>query len=150
MSECTFAPKLTAIYKSKTPVNVNAGKIDEEKPKQEISITNVVEVQTAQERLYKLRVAQKNKKDKAKVDYEFEKQAEECTFAPQIISKKPARASTAEKTERQRQAEQKQMERIQKAVEEKERKNTMLVRGIPKPKNPTSLAQIPQQEEPQS
>ena len=47
MSECTFAPKLTAIYKSKTPVSVNAGKIDEEKSKQEISITNVVEVQTA-------------------------------------------------------------------------------------------------------
>lgn len=32
------------------------------------------------------------------------------------------------------------MERIQKAVEEKERKSTMLARGIPKPKNPTSLA----------
>ena len=100
MIECTFAPKLTAIYKPKTPASVNVGKIDEEKPKQEISITNVVEVQTAQERLYKLRVAQKNKKDKAKVDYEFEKQAEECTFAPQIITKKPARSSTAEKTER--------------------------------------------------
>ena len=44
MSECTFAPKLTAIYKPKTPASVNVGKIDEEKPKQEISIANVVEV----------------------------------------------------------------------------------------------------------
>lgn len=102
MGECTFAPKLTANYKQrpKTPVRVSSARIDEEKPKQEISIANVVEVQTAQERLYKLRVAQKNKRDKAKEDYEYEKQAEECTFAPNIITKKPLRAAVTEKTER--------------------------------------------------
>ena len=44
MSECTFAPKLTAIYKPKTPASTNAVNIDVEKPKQEISIANVVEV----------------------------------------------------------------------------------------------------------
>ena len=46
MGECTFAPKLTANYKPrpKTPVRVNSAKIDVEQAKQEISITNVVEV----------------------------------------------------------------------------------------------------------
>ena len=38
------------------------------------------------ERLYSKRKMQKNKTDKAKEDYEFEKQQEECTFAPKISS----------------------------------------------------------------
>ena len=44
-------------------------------------------------------------------------------------------------------AEQKQMERLQKAKEEKARVNNMMSRGVPKPKNPTSLQQIEKQEE---
>ena len=88
-----------------------------------------------------MRKAQKNKTDKAKEDYEFEKQADECTFAPNIKPKKIKKAvGPAEKTERQLKAEQKQMERLQKAKEEKERKAGMFTRGVPKPKNPTSLA----------
>ena len=39
------------------------------------------------------------------------------------------------------------MERLQKAKEEKERKAGMFTRGVPKPKNPTTLAQLPQQED---
>ena len=35
------------------------------------------------------------------------------------------------------------MERLQKAKEEKERKEGMFKRGVPKPKNPTTLAQLP-------
>ena len=55
-----------------------------------------------------MRKAQKNKTDKAKEDYEFEKQADECTFAPNIKPKKIKKAvGPAEKTERQLKAEQK-------------------------------------------
>ena len=39
------------------------------------------------------------------------------------------------------------MERLQKAKEEKERKAGMFTRGVPKPKNPTTLAQLPPQED---
>ena len=50
---------------------------------------------------------QKNKTDKTKEEYEFEKQAEECTFAPNIKPKKMTKksAAPAEKTERQLKAE---------------------------------------------
>ena len=53
----------------------------------------------AMERLYGMRKRQLDKTDKAKEDYEFEKQAEECTFAPNlqrkpVRSKKQAEAST--------------------------------------------------------
>ena len=45
-------------------------------------------------------MAQKNKRDKAKEDYEYEQQAEECTFVPKITKKTPVRSAIAEKTER--------------------------------------------------
>jgi len=67
LSECTFAPTLTA---RKT-------------------VTKASEA-PANERLYNMRRSQRDKTDKAKVDYEFEKQAEECTFAPNL-NRKPAR-----------------------------------------------------------
>ena len=39
------------------------------------------------------------------------------------------------------------MERLQKAKEEKERVNNMMSRGVPKPKNPTTLQQVDKLEE---
>jgi len=55
-----------------------------------------------------MRKAQKNKTDKTKEDYEYEKQAEECTFAPNTKSKPARKAKVAvEKTERQLKMEQK-------------------------------------------
>ena len=48
-----------------------------------------------------MRKAQINKTDKAKEDYEFEKQAEECTFAPNIKPKKIKKTGgPTEKTDR--------------------------------------------------
>jgi len=44
-------------------------------------------------------------------------------------------------------AEQKQLERLQKAKEEKERVKNMTSRGVPKPKNPTTLAAVDRQED---
>ena len=44
-------------------------------------------------------------------------------------------------------AEQKQRERLQKAKDEKERVKGMTSRGVPKPKNPTSLAALDKQED---
>ena len=38
--------------------------------------------------------------------------------------------------------EQKQLERLNKAREEKERIKNLTARGVPKPKNPTSLQQV--------
>ena len=70
---------------------------------------NIEEIEpTAAERLYKLRKEQKNKTDKPKEDYEFEKAAEECTFAPKIATKSArTKAKVVEKTDRQLKAEQK-------------------------------------------
>lgn len=53
----------------------------------------------------------------------------------------------AEKTERQLKAEQKQLERLQKAKEEKARVQNMTSRGVPKPKNPTTLAALDKQDD---
>lgn len=76
-----------------------------------------------------------DKRDKAKEDYEFEKQAQECTFAPNLSRKpvtKPQSAAKTAASERQQKTMQKQMERMNKAREEKERIKTMTQRGIPK------------------
>jgi len=110
-----------------------------------------------------MRKRQVDKADKTKADYEFEKQGQECTFAPKLMSKNPRyirdriekkiesdgkatplqvnssqdllasqpkaeapspqtqfRPMTAK--ERQDKFEQKQLERLKKAREEKERK----------------------------
>jgi len=99
------------------------------------------------ERLYGMRKKQIDKTDKAKEDYEFEKQSAECTFAPNL-SRKPARpkkVSEAVASERQQKTMQKQLERLNKAREEKERIKKMTERGIPKTKRPA--VQLEQQEE---
>ena len=49
----------------------------------------------ANERLYKMRKNQRDKTEKTKEEYEYEKQAQECTFAPKI-SRKPARTKKSE------------------------------------------------------
>ena len=63
----------------------------------------VVEAAPANERLYNQRKRQLDKTDKAKEDYEFEKQAEECTFAPNIKRKpvRPKKPVDTAATERQ-------------------------------------------------
>mmetsp|Transcript_12309 Transcript_12309/g.19096 ORF Transcript_12309/g.19096 Transcript_12309/m.19096 type:complete len:145 (+) Transcript_12309:2692-3126(+) len=45
--------------------------------------------QAKYERLYSLRKKQIEKTDKTKEDYEFEKNAAECTFAPRLATKQP-------------------------------------------------------------
>jgi hypothetical protein len=98
-----------------------------------------------------MRKDHKNKIDKAKEDYEFEKQQNECTFAPKTnnyipknqrknlvapqtvpVNGQQAQKLTAE--ERRQKTMQKQIDRMNKAREEKERVNTMTERGIPKSK----------------
>lgn len=97
-----------------------------------------------------------DKIDKTKEDYEFEKSQEECTFAPKLMSKQPkyirervtqntgetlnndaSRPMTAK--ERQAKTEQKNLERMKKAREEKDRKNAFRVRGEPKSKPMTEV-----------
>ena len=52
----------------------------------------------------------------------------------------------AEKTERQLKMEQKQLDRLNKAREEKERVSKLTQRGVPKPKTATTLATLPTDE----
>lgn len=106
--------------------------------------------------LYKLHKKQIDRTDKTKEDYEFERQQEECTFAPTIytknkeyankesairsknqISQMSAASNPAPNKDRQKMMEEKQKERLRRAREEKERVNEMLERGIPKPKQMT-------------
>lgn len=70
LKECTFAPTLTA-----------------RKP----TTNTTVDAAPANVRLYNKRKNQLEKTDKTKEEYEFEKQSEECTFAPNL-SRKPARS----------------------------------------------------------
>lgn len=81
--------------------------------------------------MYARRTKQIEKTDKAREDYEFERLGDECTFAPQIFTKKPARKNDAKKVASQRQQEtlNKQMERQKKAREEKERIKNLTQRG---------------------
>ena len=81
--------------------------------------------------MYARRTKQIEKTDKAREDYEFERLGDECTFAPQIFTKKPARKNDAKKVASQRQQEtlNKQMERQKKAREEKERIKNLTKRG---------------------
>ena len=120
------------------------------------------------DQLYNLRKKQIDKTDKSKVDYEFERQQEECTFAPQLYTNKtygqnasaprrntPGLVSSSVTSmpsvqqqsmstrDRQERTEQKNLERMRKAREEKERKAEMFERGIPKPK-PLTAAQLEQ------
>lgn len=82
MKECTFKPELHAGGKNDlsrstlTANNVATGG----------GPTNGPPSQPKYEQLYGLKKAQKDKQDKSKQDYEYERNKEELTFAPKITS----------------------------------------------------------------
>ena len=116
LEECTFAPNIhIRANPERKVIELNPKPRAQKTVTEELPVQETEEVQpgAAAARLYKMRKAQKNKTDKAKEDYEYEKQAEECTFAPNIKPKQARKkAAPQEKTERQLKAEQKQMERL--------------------------------------
>ena len=124
------------------------------------------EDQPKYDKLYKMHKKQIDRQDKTKEDYEFERQQQECTFTPNIVTKKnytnkesiiknnrsqnnSVLGNSMNKDaakERQKKMEEKQHERLKRAREEKERINGMLERGIPKAK-PVTQAQMIEQEQ---
>ena len=166
--ECTFAPKtnkkriISTADKSKADITRSSiGSINLEGIAKKKSDEEPFGAEKKYDRLYNLRKRQVDKTDKAKEDYEFERMGQECTFAPKLMTKNQHVAPralnnassinsfrqepnmTAE--QRRQKNEQKQLDRMQKAREEKQRKAAMFERGIPQSK-PLSSAQIAEQE----
>ena len=121
LKECTFQPNIH-----------RAAKGEEAKDKQ-ISVNTT-------ERLYGMRKAQIDKTDKTKEDYELERSSNECTFQPKFLSQESSSRvkQPLVTTTRQSDSMQKQIERQNKAREEKERLKTFTERGITVSSQPTA------------
>lgn len=121
MKECTFKPVLKS---DKADLSRS---VMQTADKANVSQMNA---QPKFEQLYSLSKPQIQKTDKTGVDYEFERNKEECTFAPKLktpstVTIKPSQPVANDKHV------QKQIDRMNKAREEKERKKGFLERGEP-------------------
>lgn len=81
LKECTFQPNRNKTQSASTAVFV---------PKTVVAADETTPEMTqlaAAERLYSKRKPQAQKTDKAREDYEFERQEQECTFQPKMVAK---------------------------------------------------------------
>ena len=134
MKECTFKPELNTNPKndllSKSVLSNSGATTTGGGP------TNGPPSQPKYEQLYGLKKDQKDKQDKSKQDYEYERNKEELTFAPKITShhNTAPQRNTDESVVHDR-AVQKQVERLNKAREDKDRIKNMTERGYQKTGN---------------
>lgn len=91
MQECTFQPKRDR------PTHVATLNLAEPSRGEEEKYAGY----EAAQRLYAKRKPQKEKTEKTKEDYEFEKFGQECTFAPQLSKSRPSTARTVKTSDRQ-------------------------------------------------
>jgi hypothetical protein len=122
MKECTFKPDLITaksdLSKSIMTNNVNESKMS-------------VSTQAKYEQLYQLAKHQKVRQDKTKEDYEYERNKEELTFAPKIQSSNMPQRNTEQQVNLvQDKFVQKQIDRLNKGREEKERVRLFMEKGI--------------------
>lgn len=124
MKECTFKPDLI------TNKSELSRSIMTQANESKMSVNN----QAKYEQLYQLAKnnAQKNKVDKSKEDYEYEKQKNECTFAPKIQNNNNIvrNAEGVQLNVVQDLFVKKQIERLNKGREEKERIKNFMENGV--------------------
>ena len=131
MKECTFKPQLVTGEK-----NLDLSKSTMTVQQQQPQPTNA-DQKAKYEQLYALAKHQKNKQDKTKEDYEFEKNVQECTFQPKLQANQ-ARKNIPEigQSVTQDKHVQKQIDRLNKGREEKERVKLYHERGeMPRTEN---------------
>lgn len=93
--------------------------------------------------LYALAKPQKDKTDKTKEDYEFERNQQECTFQPKMNARAKQSVQVESGAVTSDKAVQKQIDRLNKAREEKERIKMYTERGaMPPIKQPADLVNV--------
>lgn len=125
MQKCTFKP--TTLPK-KQPKTASLNLVQDKKETLEEEKFAGYE---AAQRLYAKRKPQREKTEKTKEEYEFEKYGDECTFAPKMYTKGTGVSKQTKQSEREQQQFNKQLERQKKAREEKERIKQLKERGVP-------------------
>lgn len=151
LQKCTFKPDLKKQI-TRPPKTATLSLIDD-MPQETPQTTESDEKQfagyEAAQRLYARRKNQREKTEKTREDYEFEKYGQECTFAPKLNkqSHAPSFKKTSKPSERQQETFNKQLERQKKAREEKERIKQLMERGVPASTKPTLPRPLPRARE---